>query len=40
MAKFSNFKLLCTLKLNFNEGQLYEEISKFGYFENVEKRSE
>ena len=32
MAQFSNFKLPVTLKLNFNWGQFYKEISKFGCF--------
>ena len=30
MARFSKFKILFALKLNFN----YKEISKFGYFKN------
>ena len=32
MARSSKFKFLFELKSNFNGGQVYKEISKFGYF--------
>ena len=32
MSWFSKFKYLFALKLNFNGGQFYKEMSKFGYF--------
>ena len=37
MDRFSKFNLLFALKSNFNGGQLYEEISQFGYFKNLRK---
>ena len=37
MAWFSKFKFLFAIKLNFNGGQFYKEISNFGYFQKLEK---
>ena len=37
MAWFSKFKLLFALKLNFDRGQFYKEISKFDYLNKWEK---
>ena len=37
MAQFSKFKFPFALKLNFNRGHFYKEISKFGYFEKWKK---
>ena len=34
MAQFKKLKFLIALKLNFNGGQFYKLISKFGYFKN------
>ena len=33
MARFIKFKFLIALKLNFNRGQFYKKVSKFGYFQ-------
>ena len=37
MARFSKFKFLFALNLNFNVGQFFKEMSKFGYFKKWEK---
>ena len=37
MVQFSKFKLLYTLKFNFNGGQFYKEISKLGCFKKWEQ---
>ena len=37
MAQISKFKIPFVLKLNFNWGLFDREISKFGYFKNLEK---
>ena len=37
MAQFSKFKMPFAKKLNFDWGQFYKEISKFGYFKKLEK---
>ena len=40
MAPFSKFKLLYTLKLNFNRGQFYKEIPKIWLFSKSGNKSE
>ena len=37
MSWLSKFKLQFALKLNFNVGQFYREISKLGYLKKLEK---
>ena len=37
MARFSKFKFPYALKFNFNGGQFYKLISKFGYLKKWEK---
>ena len=38
MAQFSKFKLLFALpQLNFNGGQFYKGITKFGYFKKLKR---
>ena len=37
MVRFSKFKLVFKLKLNFIGGQFYKEKSKFGYFKKWKK---
>ena len=37
MGRFSKFKLLFPLKLDFNWGKFLNKISQFGYFKKIEK---
>ena len=36
MAQFSQFKILFALKFNLNGGHFQRDISKFGYFKNLQ----
>ena len=36
MARFIKFKILFAVKLNFNGGQSFRDISNFGYFNNLQ----
>ena len=37
MARFSKFKCLFALKLNFNGSQFYKDITKFSFFKKWKK---